>query len=197
MTFELLSLNFIIVFKYKELSLTKTEKKMKKLLFTALTAVFLTANAIDLDAIKPKTGDAEFDTHLNEMNVMEKARLELFKAETAKEYKVEKSLIDKALDLKKMQPADVYMTMELAKVSKKNPEEVMKIYGENKEKGWGEIAKKLGIKPGSKEFKRLKAKTKFKKERGKRERLKKEDAKPQKIDKSAVKPVKESKQGKR
>lgn len=186
---------------------------MKKLLFTALTAVLLTAYAIDLDSIKPKTGDAEFDANLNDMNVMERARLELFKAETAKEYNVESSLIDKALNLKKMEPADIYMSMELAKIAKQKPEEVMNIFSKSKGEGWGEIAKKLGIKPGSKEFKRLKAKTKYKKEKSKRERLKKEDAKaqktydekakntkaeetkPQKIDKSAVKSTKNTKQG--
>ena len=187
---------------------------MRKLLFTALTALLVTAYGLDLD-FKAKTGDAELDMHLKDMNVMERARLELFKAETAKEYKVEGSMIDNALLKLKLEPADLYMSLEFAKITNKKPAEVINIYSENKGEGWGAVAKRLGIKPGSREFKALKAKTKYKKDNHKRDRLKKEDvkakkvqdeedkdikpvdAKPAKIDKSEVKPVKETKQNKR
>jgi hypothetical protein len=55
-----------------------------------------------------------------------------------------------------MVTADVYMAPEVAKISGKPIVEVVQSYKSNKGKGWGVIAKNLGIKPGSKEFKVLK-----------------------------------------
>ena len=53
-------------------------------------------------------------------------------------------------------PADAYMVLRLAEISGKSPEFVMKTYHGEKHQGWGKMAKDLGIKPGSKEFKALK-----------------------------------------
>jgi hypothetical protein len=53
-------------------------------------------------------------------------------------------------------PADAYMVLRLGEMSNKPPEYVIKEYKERKGKGWGALAKSLGIKPGSKEFHALK-----------------------------------------
>ena len=53
-------------------------------------------------------------------------------------------------------PADAYMVLRLGEMSGKPPEYVMTQYKSGKGKGWGRIAKGLGIKPGSKEFHALK-----------------------------------------
>lgn len=53
-------------------------------------------------------------------------------------------------------PADAYMAFKVAEVARKPPEVVVKEYQANKDKGWGVIAKNLGIKPGSAEFHALK-----------------------------------------
>lgn len=53
-------------------------------------------------------------------------------------------------------PADAYMVCRLAEMSGKPIDYVMKEYKTGKTKGWGVIAKNLGIKPGSKEFHALK-----------------------------------------
>lgn len=53
-------------------------------------------------------------------------------------------------------PAEAYMVCRLAEMSGKPVDYVMKEYSSNKTKGWGVIAKNLGIKPGSKEFHALK-----------------------------------------
>ena len=42
------------------------------------------------------------------------------------------------------------------KILKKPADDVVKVYRSNKQKGWGAIAKELGIKPGSPEFHALK-----------------------------------------
>lgn len=53
-------------------------------------------------------------------------------------------------------PADAYMVLRLGEMSSKSTEHVLSKYSVNKSKGWGMLAKNLGIKPGSKEFHALK-----------------------------------------
>ena len=55
-----------------------------------------------------------------------------------------------------MAPADVYMAAKVRILSHRSWDEVLREYKENKGKGWGVIAKNLGIKPGSREFHELK-----------------------------------------
>jgi hypothetical protein len=53
-------------------------------------------------------------------------------------------------------PGDAYMCLRVGQVASQPVEVVMKEYQAHKGKGWGVIAKNLGIKPGSKEFDTLK-----------------------------------------
>ena len=53
-------------------------------------------------------------------------------------------------------PSDAYMVFRLSEMSHQPVNEVLKQYHVNKGKGWGVIAKRLGIRPGSQEFKLLK-----------------------------------------
>ena len=53
-------------------------------------------------------------------------------------------------------PADAYMVLRLGEMSKEPTDYVIKEYGSSKGKGWGVVAKSLGIKPGSAEFHALK-----------------------------------------
>ncbi len=52
--------------------------------------------------------------------------------------------------------ADAYMVMRLGEISGHNVEYVAERYKANKGKGWGALARSLGIKPGSRAFKALK-----------------------------------------
>ncbi len=54
-------------------------------------------------------------------------------------------------------PADAYMILKLAEMSGLSSGDVLKRYEKDKGKGWGALAQSLGIKPGSPEFKALKA----------------------------------------
>ncbi len=53
-------------------------------------------------------------------------------------------------------PADAYMLLRLGEISEQPLEEVIGKYKAGKGKGWGNLAKSLGIKPGSREFHALK-----------------------------------------
>ena len=53
-------------------------------------------------------------------------------------------------------PADAYIVFRLGEMSGQPTKEIIRKYKSGKGKGWGVLAKSLGIKPGSKEFKALK-----------------------------------------
>ena len=53
-------------------------------------------------------------------------------------------------------PGDAYMVLRLGEMSGHPPDYVLNQYRSGKGKGWGALAKSLGIKPGSEEFHALK-----------------------------------------
>lgn len=66
-----------------------------------------------------------------------------------------------------MAPGEIYLALEISKLSKIPIDEVIIIYKKNKSKGWGYIAKEAGIKPGSAEFHQLKNNTNSQKNKSK------------------------------
>ncbi len=53
-------------------------------------------------------------------------------------------------------PADAFMVFQLGEMTHRPPDSVLQVYKANRGRGWGVIAKSLGIKPGSPEFHALK-----------------------------------------
>ncbi|MFC1891333.1 hypothetical protein ACFLZT_02970 [Thermodesulfobacteriota bacterium] len=105
----------------------------------------------------PRTGDATLDSTLGNLNIQTQGKnLSDFISNLSLSYKIPKIEIENLLFKVKMPPADVYMAVGLAKISNKPVDEVVNEYKTNKGKGWGVIAKQLGIKPGSRDFKTLK-----------------------------------------
>lgn len=104
-----------------------------------------------------RTGDSALDTTLGDLNVQTNGRdLSDFISNLSLSYNIPKIKIEDLLYRVEMTPADAYMTVGLAKITNKSIDEVVDEYKANKGKGWGVIAKRLGIKPGSKEFHALK-----------------------------------------
>ena len=104
-----------------------------------------------------KTGDSTLDTTLGDLNVQTHGRdLSDFISNLSLSYNIPKIKIEDLFYRVEMTPADVYMTVGIAKITNKSIDEVVGEYKANKGKGWGVIAKRLGIKPGSKEFHALK-----------------------------------------
>ncbi|MFC1868191.1 hypothetical protein ACFL0H_08675 [Thermodesulfobacteriota bacterium] len=105
-----------------------------------------------------RTGDTELDTTLGDLNVRTQGQnLSDFVSNLSLSYKFPKIEIENLLYKVKMTPADVYMTVGIARIGNRPINEVVNEYKANKGKGWGGIAKNLGIKPGSSDFKALKA----------------------------------------
>lgn len=92
---------------------------------------------------------------LEGMNVKAGADPSGFKAQLATRFRIGDTQINAVLS-NVDRPADAYMVFRLGEMSKHPPEYVIKEYKAGKGKGWGVIAKSLGIKPGSREFHALK-----------------------------------------
>jgi hypothetical protein len=141
---------------------------MKKLLFVLLCVGGQVTMAQTSASFSAKSGDNELDASLSEMNANAKVNLSLFKKNLNLEFGISTGKVDQMLVT--MQPADVYMCCEVGHIAAKPVETVVTSYEKNKGKGWGVIAKEMGIKPGSKEFHELKNKAKNKNEKAKKDK---------------------------
>lgn len=126
-----------------------------KLLIMVFGCMLLTASAW---AGFTMSGDSELNSALSSLNGTATLNFPEFKAEIRVSYNITEAKIDYLTTVIKMEPADVYMTVELALIANTSVDKVATVYQANKGKGWGRIAQELGIKPGSKEFKALKGK---------------------------------------
>ena len=113
------------------------------------------------------TGSVELDNDLNKINADARLDFGTFKTNLALSYNISDIKIDYLSVSVKMEPAEVYLALELSKLSGRSIDQVVEIYEVNRNKGWGIIAKELGIKPGSPEFHTLKGNTKNKSAKGK------------------------------
>jgi len=124
----------------------------------ALFLVVLCASAaLGAQAASFGFGDPVFETSLNEIGASAKVDMLGFTAELTLQWGVPAVKIQAVLS-QGLAPAEVYLAAGLAKISGMSIDIVVESYKKNKAKGWGAIAKDLGIKPGSKEFKALKDK---------------------------------------
>ncbi|MGV3631430.1 MAG: hypothetical protein ACO1O6_09490 [Bacteroidota bacterium] len=129
-----------------------------------LTALFL-AFGLGAQSISFNTGDKSLDVYLNDINVQAKADLTLFNKNLTAEFSISNTKITEYSKI--MQPAEIYYSLQIAIIIGKPVETVVTTYKTHKGKGWGVIAKELGIKPGSAEFHKLKDAAKGKSAKGK------------------------------
>ncbi|MCW3785334.1 hypothetical protein [Plebeiibacterium sediminum] len=103
-----------------------------------------------------KTGDIQLDTDLNEINARANLDFGAFKTDLSISYDISEKKIEFMHGSLSMSPGDIYVALEISKISKTPIDRVINVYKSHKEHGWGNIAKELGIKPGSPEFHQLK-----------------------------------------
>lgn len=127
--------------------------------------------------LKFNTGDAEFDVTLSNLNDESSLDVNAFVGDMSLSFGTSKEKVEKLISETKMRPADVYIALNIAKMMKKSLKDVVKEYKTNRKKGWGVIAKNLGIKPGSEEFHKLKSVGKAKLEKIKKAKKEKGKAK--------------------
>jgi hypothetical protein len=98
---------------------------------------------------------AELESFLNSLNIQARADIGDFSSRMSIQFGVPLPRVRAIIETVEA-PADAFMCLQLGQMSGKSPEMVVQTYKSNKGKGWGVIAKELGIKPGSPEFHALK-----------------------------------------
>jgi hypothetical protein len=89
------------------------------------------------------------------LNIQAQADPSGFKAQVATRFKIGDVQVDAVLS-NVDDPSDAYLVLRLGEMSGRHVEQVIERYKNYGGKGWGALAKSLGIKPGSQEFHALK-----------------------------------------
>ena len=92
---------------------------------------------------------------MHDLSLRARADLSGFRAQLATRFKIGDAQVRVVLD-NVANPADAYMVLRLGEMTSRPPRYVLDRYRAEQGKGWGALAKSLGIKPGSSEFKALK-----------------------------------------
>lgn len=92
---------------------------------------------------------------MRDFNIRAEADPSDFRARIEGRFKIGDLEIDAVFDTAD-EPADAYMLLRLGEMADEPIEEVIEVYKARKGHGWGNLAKSLGIKPGSREFHALK-----------------------------------------
>lgn len=95
------------------------------------------------------------DGFLDNLNIQARADMNGFSARVSTQFGVPDVQVRSIIGTVST-PADAFMVFQLGRMTQKPPATVLRVYQANRGKGWGVIAKSLGIKPGSPEFHALK-----------------------------------------
>jgi hypothetical protein len=120
---------------------------MKKIVFTALALILFGSFAL---------AGGGLDGFLQNLNIQARADMNGFSAKVSAQFGVPEVQVRAVIGSVK-EPADAFMCLQLGQWTQKPAEQVVKVYKANQGKGWGVIAKSMGIKPGSAEFHALKS----------------------------------------
>lgn len=134
-------------------------RSFKPMIFALATAVAaFTGSAAAQDysiGWNPRSGDVWVDNYLGDVNRYGSRYRDPFVNEMVRYYGAPRDLVDDLLT-RNWAPGDVYYACSIAQVLGRPCRYVADYWDEHHGKGWGVVAKELGIKPGSAEFHRLK-----------------------------------------
>lgn len=103
-----------------------------------------------------RTGDVWVDTRLGEIDQYGRRYREPFIEELHSHYGAPRSLLAELLERRRWAPADVYYACAIAHALGRPCVDVVREYDRAPGQGWGAVAKRMGIKPGSAAFHALK-----------------------------------------
>lgn len=104
----------------------------------------------------PRSGDVWVDTWLGDINRYGSRYRDPFIDELVRYHGAPRPLVLDLLDQRHWAPGDVYYACAMASIIGRPCRYVVDLYEADRGQGWGVIAQRLGIKPGSPEFHRLK-----------------------------------------
>lgn len=120
---------------------------MKRVCITAAIALLLALSAV--------SAHADLDIFLSDLNVQANAGITDFEVKLSTQFDLPLPQVRTVIETVAF-PADAFMCLHLSLLTNRPLESVLQTYSSNQGKGWGVIAKELGIKPGSDEFHALK-----------------------------------------
>lgn len=104
----------------------------------------------------PRSGDVWVDTRLSDINQYGYRYRDPFIDEMTRYYGAPRDLVSDLLINRRWAPGDIYYACALAQVVGQPCRNVVNEWDRDHGQGWGVIAQRMGIKPGSAEFHRLK-----------------------------------------
>ncbi len=119
---------------------------MKRIILAALALLLISV---------PAVAGGGLDAFLGDLNVQARADMNGFAVRLSAQFGIPEVQVRTVIKTV-AQPADAFMCLQLGQWAQRPPEQVVQVYKANRGKGWGVIAKSLGIKPGSPEFHALK-----------------------------------------
>lgn len=119
---------------------------------TQIKAVFITILFSFFTVTPAVAGDFDW---LNNLNVKAEADSSGYRLQLSTRFKIGSTEVNAVMG-NVSSPSDAYMVLRLGELSHKPLQEVLHVYNSGKNRGWGVIARQLGIKPGSREFHALK-----------------------------------------
>src|SRR5512135_536764 len=119
-------------------------KPVRVLIALSLIILFAASTAV--------AGDFDW---MRDLDIRAQADPSGFRAQLATRFRIGDTQISAVLSNVES-PADAYMVFRLGEMSNHAPDYVLRRYKSGRGKGWGALAKSLGIKPGSREFHALK-----------------------------------------
>ncbi len=102
------------------------------------------------------TGDADLDKILVNLDLEASLSFGAFRANVARIYHLTDSNIQYLTVEIGMTAGDIFLTLEMIRITQKSLNEVVETYQNNRKNGWGAIALELGVLPGSDKFVELK-----------------------------------------
>ena len=130
---------------------------MKKLLAASVALLLLVGLAHGMGS-KPSgnTGDRKLDSTLEKISFEANADPDGFISQLCSRHNIPEQEIRQAMKTYGLAAPDIFMATALARASQRPVLNVAEEYRKNPGRGWGVMAKDLGIKPGSREFHELK-----------------------------------------
>jgi len=104
----------------------------------------------------PRTGDSWMDSQLGDMNRDARNHGDGFMHDVVFSFGAPRVLVRDLYYDRRWAPGDIYYACALARALHRPCVEIVDVYERDHGRGWGNIAKSLGIKPGSAEFHALK-----------------------------------------
>jgi len=116
--------------------------------------LFVTLCTLNISA-QFKTGNIELNKDIITINARGLADFKQFKKDLTKSYPITEKKIDFMRNMMRLWPGDIFLTLEVTKLSGKSREKVLSYFVKNKKKGWSYICSKVSMRPGSSKFKKL------------------------------------------